>query len=112
MRWEACEAKGTTVEKLLGSIGIGPKKVVAIEVAGHRELDIHRLLQIADRLDVSLDWLMGRTGRETTLAKGEGLTARVYRWDSSVLPGASASWVIFRSAKRGSSPVMSLAPCP
>ena len=58
---EACEAKGTTVEKLLGSIGNGPKKVVAIEVVGLRELDILRLLQIADGLDVSLDWLMGRS---------------------------------------------------
>ena len=58
---EACEAKGMTLDKLMGSIGIGPKKVIAIEVAGLRELDIHRLLQIADRLDVSLDWLMGRS---------------------------------------------------
>ena len=58
---EACKAKGTTVQKLLGSIGIGPRKVVAIEVAGLRELDVYRLLQIADKLDVSLDWLTGRS---------------------------------------------------
>jgi hypothetical protein len=60
---EACKAKGTTVQMLLLSIGIEPNKVVAVEFAGLRVLDIHRLLQIADRLDVSLDWLMGRSGQ-------------------------------------------------
>ena len=60
---EACEAKGTTVEKLLRSIGMGSKNVLLVEFAGLRKLDIHRLLQIADRLDVSLDWLMGRSGQ-------------------------------------------------
>jgi transcriptional regulator with XRE-family HTH domain len=58
---EACEAKGVTVDKLLRSIGMGSKNVLLVEFAGLRKLDIHRLLQIADRLDVSLDWLMGRS---------------------------------------------------
>ena len=58
---EACEAKGTTVEKLLRSIGMGSKNVLLVESAGLRKLDIHRLLQIADRLDVSLDRRMCRT---------------------------------------------------
>ncbi len=39
------------------------EELVAVEFAGLRELDIHRLLQIADRLDVNLDWLLGRTGQ-------------------------------------------------
>ena len=53
--------RGTTVEKLLRSIGMGSKNVLLVEFAGLRKLDIHRLLQIADRLDVSLDRRMCRT---------------------------------------------------
>jgi transcriptional regulator with XRE-family HTH domain len=60
---EACESKGTTITNVLRSIGVSPRKAIAIEVLGLRELDIRRLLQIADKLDVSLDWLTGRTGR-------------------------------------------------
>ena len=37
---------------------------------GLRALDLHRVCQIADRLDVSLDWLLGRTD-VMDLAKGE-----------------------------------------
>jgi transcriptional regulator with XRE-family HTH domain len=60
---EACEAKGTTVTNVLRSTGVSPRRAIAIEAVGLRELDIHRLLQIADKLDVSVDWLTGRTGR-------------------------------------------------
>jgi hypothetical protein len=65
LRWFRKPAKlmGTTVQKLLISIGVGPKRAIDVEFAGLKEIDIHRLLQIADRLDVSLEWLTGRTGR-------------------------------------------------
>jgi hypothetical protein len=58
---EACQAAGTTPAKLLRAIGVGPKKALAIEVGGLQELDIHWLLRIADKLDVSVGWLTGRS---------------------------------------------------
>ena len=40
---------------------MGARRVIDIEYIGLKGLDIHRLAQIADRLDVSIDWLLGRT---------------------------------------------------
>ena len=31
------------------------------QIAGSRTLDLYRVCQIADRLDVSVDWLVGRS---------------------------------------------------
>jgi len=36
---------------------------VDLHLAGVRTLDIYRLAQIADKLDVSVDWLLGRSDR-------------------------------------------------
>jgi hypothetical protein len=35
--------------------------VIDLEYSGLKVLDIYRLAQIADRLDVSIDWLLGRS---------------------------------------------------
>ena len=51
---EVCEA-------LAANIGLGGRRTVDLEHAGLRALDIYRLAQIADRLDVSIDWLLGRS---------------------------------------------------
>jgi hypothetical protein len=52
---------------------------VDLHLAGLRALDIYRLAQIADKLDVSVDWLLGRSDimelRETK-AKKRGPSAR------------------------------------
>jgi len=43
---------------------------VGLHFAGLRALDIYRLAQIADDLDVSVDWLLGRSEKmELTKAK-------------------------------------------
>ena len=34
---------------------------VDLHFAGLKALDVYRLAEIADRLDVSVDWLLGRT---------------------------------------------------
>ena len=56
----ACRLRGITYEQLCSSIGLGGGRTVDLEHAGLRALDIYRLAQIADRLDVSIDWLLGR----------------------------------------------------
>jgi transcriptional regulator with XRE-family HTH domain len=56
----ACRLRGMTYEKLCSSIGFGTR-TVDLEYAGLRALDIYRLAPIADRLDVSIDWLLGRS---------------------------------------------------
>jgi transcriptional regulator with XRE-family HTH domain len=58
---EACHMRGMTHENLCSSIGLGGRRTIDILYSGLRALDIERLAQIADRLDVSIDWLLGRT---------------------------------------------------
>ena len=57
----ACRLRGITYDQLCSSIGLGGRRTVHLEHAGLRALDIYRLAQIADRLDVSIDWLLGRS---------------------------------------------------
>ncbi len=40
---------------------MSPRRIVDPEYSGTRALDIDRLGQIADHLDVSIDWLLGRS---------------------------------------------------
>jgi hypothetical protein len=49
-------------EAVYRSIGLGARRTLDVETVGVlRALDLYRLCQIADRLDVSLDWLLGRS---------------------------------------------------
>jgi hypothetical protein len=58
---EACRMRETRPDRVAKIIGMGPRRVIDIEYVGLKGLDIHRLAQIADKLDVSIDWLLGRT---------------------------------------------------
>ena len=59
---EACLARGMKPEAVYRSIGIGGRRALDLESVGVlRALDLHRVCQIADRLDVSVDWLVGRS---------------------------------------------------
>ena len=62
---EASRLRETPHERLSAS-------AVDLHVAGVRALDVYRLAQIADRLDVSVDWLLGRSDMmELPKAKSE-----------------------------------------
>jgi hypothetical protein len=66
----ACRIRGMTYDALCSSIGLGgPARTVDLEHAGLRALDIYRLAKIADQLDVSLDWLLGRSNAMETREK-------------------------------------------
>jgi hypothetical protein len=54
---EACNLRGTTPDRVACSIDKGPRPTIDIEYSGL----IYRVAQIADKLDVSVDWLLGRT---------------------------------------------------
>jgi len=58
---EACRARSMTNDKLCASIGIGGRHAVEFSTQGIKALDLHRVCQIADRLNISLDWLLGRS---------------------------------------------------
>ena len=59
---EACRVRGTTQEAVHRSIGLGGRRALDVQSVGVlRALDLYRVCQIADRLDVSLDWLLGRS---------------------------------------------------
>jgi transcriptional regulator with XRE-family HTH domain len=58
---KACKMRETTPDRVARIIGMAARRVIDIEYAGLKGLDIHRLAQIADKLDVSVDWLLGRT---------------------------------------------------
>ena len=59
---EACRVRGMKPEAVYRSIGIGGRRTLDLESVGVlRALDLYRVCQIADRLDVSVDWLVGRS---------------------------------------------------
>jgi hypothetical protein len=58
---EACRARGTTETKVCAQIGLGARRAFHLTLAGPRAIDVWRLCQIAEVLDVSLDWLVGRS---------------------------------------------------
>jgi transcriptional regulator with XRE-family HTH domain len=58
---EACRIRGITQEAVCRSIGMGGRRALDFESIGLRALDLYRVCQIADRLNVSLDWLLGRS---------------------------------------------------
>jgi len=58
---EACSLRGLTHERLCASIGIGGKSAIRLMISGDKALSVDWLTQIADRLEVSIDWLLGRT---------------------------------------------------
>ena len=59
---EACRVRGMTQDALYRSIGLGGRRALDVQSVGVlRALDLYRVCQIADRLDVSVDWLLGRS---------------------------------------------------
>jgi transcriptional regulator with XRE-family HTH domain len=58
---EACRARNLTHDRLCASIGIGGRRALDLNVSGLKAIDLYRVCQIADKLDVSLDWLLGRS---------------------------------------------------
>ena len=59
---EACRIRGMKPDAVYRSIGIGGRRALDVQSVGVlRALDLHRICQIADRLEVSLDWLLGRS---------------------------------------------------
>ena len=58
---EACRVRNMTHSALCRDIGLSPKKAVDIHHSGLKALDLYRVAQMADKLDVSIDWLLGRS---------------------------------------------------
>jgi hypothetical protein len=58
---EACRARDVKTVELSLSTGLAPRRLIAPRLSGRSALDLYRLCQIADALDVSLDWLTGRS---------------------------------------------------
>jgi hypothetical protein len=58
---EACRARKMTHIELFRSVGIGGRRVVYFHSHGIKALDLYRVCQIADALNVSVDWLLGRS---------------------------------------------------
>ena len=58
---EACRVRGTKPDVVCRNIGLGSRRRIDLAVSGVKALDIYRLVQIADQLHVSVDWLLGRS---------------------------------------------------
>ncbi|MGA7329639.1 MAG: hypothetical protein WBX25_35455 [Rhodomicrobium sp.] len=58
---EACRIRNMTHTRLCSAVGFGGRRAIDLDVHGLRAVDIDRLAWIADGLDVSIDWLLGRT---------------------------------------------------
>jgi transcriptional regulator with XRE-family HTH domain len=57
---EACRVRGKSYDRLCSRMGL-PTRRVGLKASDLKALDIERLAQMADMLDVSIDWLLGRT---------------------------------------------------
>jgi hypothetical protein len=58
---DACRARDVKTAELSVSTGLAPRRLVAPHLSGAGALDLHRVCQIADVLDVSVDYLTGRS---------------------------------------------------
>jgi hypothetical protein len=58
---EACRARDIKAAELSACTGLSPRRLVAPHLSGADALDLYRVCQIADVLNVSLDWLIGRS---------------------------------------------------
>jgi hypothetical protein len=58
---EACSLRNMTYPALCKGIGLSPKKAVDLEYSPLKALDLYRVGQIADKLDASIDCLLGRS---------------------------------------------------
>ena len=69
---EACRARNMTRDSLCRSIGLGGRRAADFLLSGLKVLDLARVCQIADALDVSVDWLLGRSDvMEVPVAKAK-----------------------------------------
>ena len=69
---EACRSRGITAGQLLASFKFGGRRRVGIYNVGARALDLYEIAAIADRLNVSIAFLLGRTdAMELPAALGE-----------------------------------------
>ncbi len=57
----ACKARGVTPVELFASFGLGGRRLIGALAYGLKTLDLHHVAGIADRLNVSIDFLLGRT---------------------------------------------------
>jgi hypothetical protein len=58
---EAGRIRDKTESKVCQQIGIGGRRAITLALTGPGAIDLYRMCQIADALDVSLDWLLGRS---------------------------------------------------
>jgi hypothetical protein len=58
---KACAARDKTESKICQQIGLGGRRAITLALTGPGAIDLWRVCQIADVLDVSLDWLTGRS---------------------------------------------------
>ncbi len=68
---EACHLRNMPQAKLYARVGLGGRRAVDFELSGVSAIDINRLALIAEQLDVSLDWLLGRTNVMSVLEMPE-----------------------------------------
>jgi hypothetical protein len=58
---EACLARGRTERDVCQQIGLGSRRAITLALTGPNAIDLWRLCQMAEVLEVSLDWLTGRS---------------------------------------------------
>ena len=58
---EACGARRITEHQLYRRTGLTGRRAVDFELFGLKVIDIYALTRMADELDVSIDWLLGRS---------------------------------------------------
>jgi hypothetical protein len=68
---EACGARNMTEHQLYRRIGLTGRRAVDFELFGVKVIDIYGLARMADELDVSIDWLLGRSDAMEVIERPE-----------------------------------------
>ena len=74
---------------------MGPRRTIDIEYSGIRALDINRLAQIADKLDVSIDWVLSLTDEPEIPKRApfrSGVVARLPSGPRNFSPSQTKHW--------------------
>jgi transcriptional regulator with XRE-family HTH domain len=110
---EACRIRNMTESELCSGTGMGGQRALELHAAGPQAMDIYRLGQIADGLNVSIDWLLGRSeamelppvgkkkAAKKSVAQAAGRLA-VFRVVVSALPSACSQAGRVRNRGHGS----------